>query len=303
MKENRVMRIVAFLLLGGLVSTAIVSGVTARYTSKKEGSYSAKVAPSGVLTATTGTLFHETVEPNTTSPEGGLTLGVHGVSEMRGEVLCSVDYQNIFLGEGVWGIMIPDESVTEESYGYRTYYTFDSTREVYTIEDTFAPDKVYYYMENEVYVEPGGYWPIAFQIADNSGGYVVQEDAKTTTNTLEEAVNVMESGVTGTFEAYENLTDRFGNQNITWSWMNCIRDNFCEKNGIVIEGGEGSEGNICDNCKRDRIIQNLMNGSTASVVRKESEEPEITYKIQDHTSDRCNLNVDLNLNIVVNQID
>lgn len=115
-KENKAMKIVAFLLVATLITSSLVSDVVARYSSGAGNSNAASVAQWGVVISASGSLFNRkdasgnnVVDVGERSSGSGLTLSINGVSETAGELSYYINQQNVFLGEGTWGIMVKTE--------------------------------------------------------------------------------------------------------------------------------------------------------------------------------------------------
>jgi hypothetical protein len=318
MGENKAIKLVAFLLVATLITTSVVSEVFAKYTSRTDSGNMARAAQYGIIVSAEGKLFNQQDESGNQvinvgdkSPGNGLTLALNGVAEVNGEISFSVDYQNIFLGSGDWGIIITAENVAAENYVAGTYYVLEG--DTYKKEEndaTFDPGKTYYLLKNEVSIATSGYWPVVFKMTGTGPvGYVENEATATKVNTLEGVVNTLSGALDSkkTFIAAENLSNiGLISQSIMWEWNNC-RSN-CDKNEINIVDGEITS--VCDVCKADTILQNLLlenNAGTIHVVKKDSA---MSYKVPTaatsaggYTDGDYNLYAAFNFNLAVRQTD
>lgn len=106
MKKNTMMRIACFLLVAVLLSTSVISGTYAKYTTAADGSDTATVAKWGVeITGIEETLFaseygttvaalnNDTVAPGTAN-EDGVTFSLTGTPEVAVEVKVTVTGSN-----------------------------------------------------------------------------------------------------------------------------------------------------------------------------------------------------------------
>ncbi len=146
MKKNRMMRLASGLLVAVLLTTSMIAGTFAKYTTQDSAYDSARVAKWGVEVQAVGNLYGDTyasvddgnvivkedatgftvqsnnklddvVAPGTLNDEG-MTFSLKGQPEVAGEVITEMKVQNVFLEKGIYGVMIPIEDgvVTEENF-------------------------------------------------------------------------------------------------------------------------------------------------------------------------------------------
>ena len=149
MKKNKAMRSASVLLVATLLTTSVISGTLAKYTTQDAAKDTARVAKWGVELQAIGNLYGDTykdlivtendtnatvqsvdrtadvVAPGTQNAEG-FTFSLKGKPEVDGTITTTITSQNIFLKAGTYGIMIPvDEDVV-------TAGNFDEIRDLYT---------------------------------------------------------------------------------------------------------------------------------------------------------------------------
>ena len=133
MKKNKAMRSASVLLVATLLTTSVISGTLAKYTTQDAAEDTARVAKWGVELQAIGNLYGDTykdlivtendtnatvqsvdktadvVAPGTQNTEG-FTFSLKGKPEVDGTITTTITSQNIFLKAGTYGIMIPVDS-------------------------------------------------------------------------------------------------------------------------------------------------------------------------------------------------
>ncbi|MDF9837569.1 MULTISPECIES: hypothetical protein [unclassified Breznakia] len=320
MKKNKSIKIVTFLFVAMFVTTTLVSNVFAQYISNTDKDDSAGIAQWGVVTSAKGSLFTQKdatgkniIYPGDKSKDTGLTINISGTPQVNGVITATVKHQNIFLGAGQWGLMTKQEDMSSAKYKANTYYTLSSGKYVLDTSSVFTASKTYYMLENNVTVDTSGYWPVNFKLTgESSTGYVESDSNKTKTDTLDGVSGTIEAALFDSlFKANENLAYKYGlhNQSITWEWQNCTSD--CSKGISVIEGESTP---LCDNCKRDVILQNLIdqkNDPSIIVVLKDTTDttgktfktPTAATEQGEYKDGNYNLYVSFNLKVIASQED
>ena len=159
MKKNRMMRLASGLLVAVLVTTSMISGTFAKYTTQDSASDVARVAKWGVELQVVGNLYGDTykdaivkedadgftvqsvdqtadlVAPGTKNDEG-FTFSLKGQPEVAGEVTTTMKIQNVFLKEGTYGVMIPIDSgvVTKANFDEFTSIKYDTKSNNFKVE-------------------------------------------------------------------------------------------------------------------------------------------------------------------------
>ena len=342
MKKNRMMRLASILLVCVLLTTSVISGTFAKYTTQDSASDSARVAKWGVELQVAGNLFgdaytdagaitagdtftvksftstdgvlDDVVAPGTMN-EAGFSFSLNGQPEVDGKIVSEVKYQNIFLKEGTYGVMVKvaDGVVTPENFQeFSNLYTLSGTTftaadknsaNFYTLEDDINLTHAYYPVE---FVMDGtdtnyhlGYG--AAGLSDNSlktiVGYITDaEHLSATAETYDATTGIYTKTCERTFETNTNLDTyvKLGNQKITWKW------DFCQNGGCPKDGNEA-----CDYCKVDTILGMLKNTTenVAYVVKATTagDYSSFTSTLVEF-EDYC-LDVEFSIDITVTQVD
>lgn len=185
MKKNKTMRLAAMLLVLVLMTTCVIGGTFAKYTTQDSAYDEARVAKWGVELAVVGNLYGETygaenkiikddatdatvqslsaaddvVAPGTQNEEG-MTFTLTGKPEVSGTVTATLVYENIYLNAGTYGVMVkvPAGTVTAANFnefgdlytssnGSYTEATVYSDTDYYTLEDVVTLGAIYYPVE------------------------------------------------------------------------------------------------------------------------------------------------------------
>ena len=294
MKKNKMMRLACILLVCVMLSTSVISGTFAKYTTQDSASDSARVAKWGVELQVAGNLFgdaytnagaitagdtftvksftstdgvlDDVVAPGTMN-EAGFSFSLNGQPEVDGKIVSEVKYQNIFLKEGTYGVMVKvaDGVVTPENFQeFSNLYTLSGT--TFTAADKNSAN--FYTLEDDINLTHA-YYPVEFAMSGTDTQYNVDYTAAgLETNSLQTIVNYITAadhlgtaassyadGVTTikcerSFETNENLDSfvKLGNQKITWKW------DFCQNNPECDNGNSA-----CPYCKVDTILGMLKN--------------------------------------------
>lgn len=204
MKKNVLMRAASGLLVATMLTTCAISGTFAKYVTQDNGGDVARVAKWGVVVQVEGDLYGQkylndantvtiandttvgvdgkqiakpdnaVVAPGTKS-DSPFTFGINGTPEVDSETTIEIDYQNIYLNTGKYGVMVPvadgvvtaanfadladngennkgvDITATEENglwvkegaaYKRATAYAADT--DYYTLEDYVDNAQIYY---------------------------------------------------------------------------------------------------------------------------------------------------------------
>ena len=147
MKKNKMMRLASAMMVTTLMTTSVISGTFAKYTTQDSGSDVARVAKWGVELQVVGDLYGSKYLPTTQNiaTASGTDISVHGKAdastdenvvapgtksvdgfsfflkgtpEVDSKVTVKVATQNIYLTEGEYGVMVqvPAGKVTEANY-------------------------------------------------------------------------------------------------------------------------------------------------------------------------------------------
>lgn len=266
MRKNRMMRAASALMVAVLLTTSTISGTFAKYVTQDSASDTARVAKWGVELQAVGNLYGETyglltdnkivkddssedkfsvqsnalasdvVAPGTKNDEG-FTFSLKGQPEVDGKITTTMTAQNIFLGMGEYGVMIPVDAdvVTEGNFdefdGSLYHKVTVDAEEYYQPATVFNDSETYYTLEDYVYVT-ANYYPVVYTLAGNttSSGDTTADSLKAAADavatqlglgaaTINPDTSVTYTGVK-TFEAHTNLdnTLKLDGITLTWEW-------------------------------------------------------------------------------------
>lgn len=266
MRKNKMMRAASALLVAVLLTTSTISGTFAKYVTQDSASDTARVAKWGVELQVVGNLYGETyglpadnkivrddslpgefsvqslnkaadvVAPGTKNDEG-FTFSLKGQPEVDGKITTTITAQNIFLGMGSYGVMIPvdpkvvSEGNFDEFEGSLYHKETIGGEEFYTLATVFNALEEYYTLEDEVLVG-ANYYPVVYKLAGStvSSGDTTADSLKAAalavatklgidgSETINADTSVTYTGVK-TFEANEELDDfDLDGLTLTWEW-------------------------------------------------------------------------------------
>lgn len=335
MRKSKSMRMASGLLVVTMLSTCMISGTFARYTTQDNASDTARVAKWGVELQVDGSLFEpgyleatNTATENTTGvsvlhssgsanadfvvapgtkSDKGFHFSLNGTPEVATLTNATIKAQNVFLkGETgrTYGLMVPTNVVTKENFSAGTYYKLDAG--TYTKVDTYDDSvTTYYTLEDEASVS-ANYYPVVYKLA---GTTELDSGADTADSLNEIAQKIADTMQTSTVTA---TTD--GNQISTYKVSNVKVDpneNLATELSMSTEtitwewaydhsdSGEGDS--ACDKCKADTILGLLMDDNTKNQVVM-SGNSGATYVAPVEYTDYC-LNTQFSIDITVTQVE
>ncbi len=219
MKKNRMMRLASVLLVCVLLTTSVISGTFAKYTTTANASDTARVAKWGVVITSGGSLFGENYKTGTesvpttevtasllsvkngdttegaikdlvapgTKSENGLSFSINGKPEVRTKVDVTVEAQDIYLAAGTYAVM-QSVTVTETTFAEKRaagIYTENSGAYTKVAADAvFAVDTKYYELSGEVEVAEVGYYPVQYANSNTDSAFT----GKTKVTEIAEAI-------------------------------------------------------------------------------------------------------------------
>lgn len=256
MKKSHTMRIATALCLVLLLTTSIIGGTLAKYTTQDAADEAARVAKWGVELQIGGNLYGDSyadvivkdsatsvtvqslnksddvVAPGTQNVEG-FTFSLKGQPEVDGSVTTTMKVQNIFLAAGDWGIMIPVDSglITEANFDeFAEQGLYVGNAGTYTQATAYSSSATYYTLEDAATIS-ANYYPVVYTLAGNTNYTGTDAD-----NTLVEAANALATAMgltageaaadtsitytgTKTFAANDDLADwKVDGLTLTWAW-------------------------------------------------------------------------------------
>ena len=344
MRKNKMMRFASALMIATLLSTSVISGTFAKYVTSDTASDTARVAKWGVELQVVGDLYgakylnegsgniatsgtenlsvqssniatENVVAPGTLN-NSGFGFKLNGKPEVNGVVTTKIEYENIYLTEGNYGVMVqvPAGAVTAENFAsLGKLYKYNSNQyvlaevgdisgDLYTLEDYVEVAKDYYPVE----------YTMVGTTTEYNDGYTVALEYDTLKGLVTKLVETIGTSVgadsvedgkttntwTKNFVANEELASilKLEDQKIQWKW------DFCNDIGHCEEGDDA-----CDYCKADSILGNLMAGSAETKVVKENGTGTDVYVVPEAAEDvdknDYNLETSFSIKITVEQVD
>lgn len=200
MKKNKMMRAASALLVATLLSTSIISGTFAKYTTTASANDTARVAKWGVVITASGNLYGKNYETGTesipsvkaaanelsvmasdnssnlvapgTKSEHGLSFDLNGTPEVRTSVKVTATAQDIYLAAGSYAVMqkIPVDAVSFVSMKTAGLYTKAQDSDTYTLVDkttgTYEENTTYYALTDFVKLDEA-YYPVTYTNTNN----------------------------------------------------------------------------------------------------------------------------------------
>ncbi|MBR4289275.1 MAG: hypothetical protein IKT52_01390 [Oscillospiraceae bacterium] len=306
MKKNRMMRLASVLLVLTLLTTSVISGTFAKYTTTDSASDSARVAKWGIDVTVGGNLFGQYYDANGatnsdkivasstsvasfdddnlvapgTKNDTGFEVKITGTPEVAytidaktGKDVINVtdDNEEIFLGVGEWGTMVAVTGLNDATdFNAGKYYTLSGT--TFTKATGYVANTQYYELHDEAKVETNSYYPIVWSLTKG-------DTASTATRLADIAT-----------EMITNVEAKAGNANadaaitykLTWEWPFSSTNNA--NDGV------------------DTILGNLMAGDTTNIVVKKSGD---NYTSSSSLTDGTDYNLDVKFafEVTVTQVD
>lgn len=194
MRKNKMMRLASALLVLTLLTTSIISGTFAKYTTQDSAGDVARVAKWGVVLQAAGSLYGtnyqkssntitngtegisvkgtQIADTNVIAPgtknETGMSFSINGTPEVSTFVQVKVAGGNVFLAPNNYGVMVECKAVTADNIGSLAadgLYTSDD-QESFTKVETDADynaDMAYYTLEDAVTVA-NYYYPVEYTL-------------------------------------------------------------------------------------------------------------------------------------------
>ena len=225
MRKNKMMRLASMLLVVTLLSTCVISGTFAKYTSQDSASDTARVAKWGVELQVAGALYEgsyksdntpvtwtdanaagvsvnasadEDVVAPGTAGNTGLSFSLNGTPEVSGTVKTTIKYENIYLNTGKYGVMVKLGLITEAEYNtIMTAAGTDAEKKLYTesagtytVATAYSPSAEYYTVEDYVNLTEN-YYPVEYKMTGTTTKYNDSYTTATTADTLAGLVAAM----------------------------------------------------------------------------------------------------------------
>lgn len=229
MKKNRMMRLASGLLVLTLLTTCVISGTFAKYTTQAGGSDTARVAKWGVEVSSAGMLFAEEYDEKNAGNSAhadSKTITVASVNAANGQdsVVAPGTKNTAGLTFSITGkpevavkldVVVTDSKNTDSAKdiflaaGTYADLTTGTSREVKGANVTETGDK------DTVKVDNGGYYPIKYTLKQNKGGGATP---LVTDGTLAEVESALEQLSKESIVPNTDLSKEFGSFTLTWAW-------------------------------------------------------------------------------------
>ena len=280
MRKNKMMRAASALLVAVLLTTSTISGTFAKYVTQDSAKDVARVAKWGVELQVEGNLYGDTygaddkivkdnddsisvqsvnyavntddvVAPGTLNDEG-FSFTLTGKPEVDGEITSVMTFQNIFLKEGTYGLMIkvPANTITEANFDEYADELYTVSGTIYTKVAAWAGNVDYYTLEDEVTLHVDGnnltneaaYYPVVYTLSGNThttGTTHTEDSLKAVADAVATALGggtviddtLGEATLKYTnvlpFDSNKDLAEfKLDNLEITWAWEFFINNMF-----------------------------------------------------------------------------
>lgn len=307
MKKNRMMRLASILLVCVLMTTSVISGTFAKYVTTDSATDTARVAKWGVAVSINGNLFGtdyadvsvtdksdsivatstnvsssnstNIVAPGTKN-DVGLKIALTGKPEVAYTISANnaeITAEEIFLGAGTWGVLVPTHGLNEDTDFVNNTYYYPSAENVYTKETAFVSTRTYYELIDEVTIAED-YYPMDWTVTAKVAGSTAF--ANITATRLADIQAAMIADLTKSAAIAAN-TDTSGSYTLTWKWD---FEDTATNNGA------------------DTILGNLMaNNPNAIVVAQKNDTSSYTSALTDGVS--YNLENKFGISVTVTQVD
>lgn len=309
MKKNKMMRAASGLMVATLLTTSIISGTFAKYTTEDSGSDTARVAKWGITVSASGNLFGDAYSKNGTLNAGdsivasteqeltvkrndgdvvapgtkndkGFTVSITGTPEVAYSVNVESEgtVEDIFLGAGDWGVMVEATGLNAASNVVGLYTQEASTNTYTKVENgTWNSGKKYYELMNHVELT-NNYYPIKWTV--KNGGSATEI---TTSSDLTKIVDEMNGNLT-TAQAKVPGTDATASYTLTWKWP--------------FENSNDNADTILGNLQVGSLANGTVVYATSNANTSSGEE---TYSAP--TLDNYNLDINFGMKVTVTQVD
>lgn len=202
MKKNKMMRVASFLLVAVLLSTSVISGTFAKYTTQDNAGDAARVAKWGVELQVAGVLYGEHYEPGDSAPSArtsanaasvtvgttgtnivapgtksgnGLSFKLSGKPEVSGTVTTELKYENIYLTAGEYGVIVELGTLSQTEFSALMAASADTDKlyvksgSNYVLATTYDASETYYTLEDYVNVT-ANYYPVVYALDGTAAG-------------------------------------------------------------------------------------------------------------------------------------
>jgi hypothetical protein len=320
------MRLASVLLVLTLLTTSMISGTFAKYTTSGTSSDSARVAKWGVTVGSTGSLFEKqylttdeeakktitysvssnssenVVAPGTSNSGDGFAFSITGKPEVLTKVEVTVSAQDIYLAAGTYKkVQEVTSTVTSDNFASLKSKLYTENSGVYTAvgnTDAYAQGTKYYELTTILQLTDA-YYPVTFT---NSNSNATATDGKVTglatsiakifnanpTDKKDKSTACVSYEVSKNVAANDDLatTLNLGENKITWTWAYNTSDDVDKEDTLI--------GNLINSV--DGVV--IDDGKTVTALTKNGDN-----LLMAGETEVGSLQTALTINITVTQVD
>lgn len=300
MKKNKMMRTASGLLVATLLTTSMISGTFAKYTTQDEASDSARVAKWGVTALATGSLFGTdydsvsatqngnaiTAEVSTnvssqytgsdnknlvapgTKSDKGMTFKISGTPEVENNVTVEKKdtFQDIYLkGNATYATLVKTSDITKDNFDSQGVL-FTKSGNTFTYASSYTTDQLY--KVKDVVTLTDDYYPVTYTVTKDDNDTNTYSGA----DTMFTAINTYLKGNNkANVKIDKSVT-------ITWEWK---YDNGKDGEDTIL-------GNLAANANDQTVVKYDANAHTATALEAGTD---------------YNLNTAFGVKVIVTQVD
>lgn len=284
MQKNKMMRTASGVLIATLMTSGVLFGTYAKYTTSSTGKDAARVAKWGVTALVSGDLFgsdYASASGNEISAEykgsvdsslkatgdritapgtqnsTGVTISISGTPETSNKVTFTNDNsknQDIWLKRGTYGTMVKAEGVTADNFGKNVYYVKGSKNN-YIKADSFSSEaSLTYYMVRDAVTLNADYYPLVWTVTSGNGS---SGESKEFLNVKSMSDN-LSTNLTANHASMNPIDKSY---RITWKWK------FDQSN----DGADTILGNIIANDEKAVAVKTSDSSATYSLLTEKTD--------------------------------
>ena len=216
--------------------------------------------------------------------------------------------EDIFLGEGTWGVMVKAEGLNIAS-DVTGLFISDDAQNFTPASGTFDSDETYYELHDKVTVEGGSYYPINWTVTESGRAKAVTSDAASKKN-LVDIANKMVANIVANADADDKESDFFkANTNadtkyvLTWEWPFEDNTKDATATGYTVAANDAKD-TILGNLIADKYLGTDSATEGIVVIKATSgEDYGIPTEQAGETLNNYNLDVVFNFDVIVEQVD
>ncbi len=336
MRKNKMLRTASALLVLVLLTTSVISGTFAKYTTQDSASDAARVAKWGVALQVMGKLYGETYEnaivandagtirvqandhaaaadyvvaPGTESADG-FKVSLTGTPEVATQATVEINAKNVFLASGSYGLMVAVPAGTVTAVNFATLgdlYTEAGGK--YTKATAYDAAATYYTLEDAVDTSSlNTYYPVVYALAGDTT--YTGDDSKDTINEIAAAIAAKFGTVTKTDSVATDGNTKYSVTSDIIPVNTDLDTKFAIDDEVITWkwafNGTNSGDSASVEDKADTILGLLMTRTAAgadtldgTVVKKGTDD---SYAAPVEFTDYC-LDTSFSIDITVNQVD